>query len=497
MKLLHEILGNADVVHVSGDKDVPIQGITYDSRRVEQGYLFVAIPGEKRDGHDFVDQAVGRGAVAVAVQRDVSVPESVTVVKVGDSRKALADLSASFWDNPSSKMKLIGVTGTNGKTTTTHLIKAIIEAGGHPTGLIGTIHNMLGDRVEKAIHTTPESSDLQALLRRMLDLGISHAVMEVSSHSIVLERIRGLDFDIGVFTNITQDHLDFHGTFENYLDAKARFFQDLGTQEGSKSGKKYAIVNVDDPNSDTIMKRATVPVVTYGLERSADVVAEDVRLSMHGLSYKAKTAQGQVQIDMKLAGRFNVYNSLAAVASGVTLGIPLADIEKGLHGAAGVPGRFETVDNGQDFTVIVDYAHTPDGLENILRSAREFTRGKVIVVFGCGGDRDRGKRPIMGAIASRLADHIVITSDNPRSENPEAIAKEIEIGVVSAGKSPEDYEIILDRKEAIRRAIGLAAARDTVIIAGKGHETYQIFRDRTIDFDDRLVAREILQEGRV
>lgn len=476
---------------VEGDPRVDIAGLSYDSRTVRPGELFFAIRGFQHDGHDFIPEALNRGAVGAVVERDV--PNLPLTVHVSSTREALALLASRFYDDPSKKLRVIGVTGTNGKTTTTHLIRNILVRAGYEVGLLGTVHNIIGGISEPVKHTTPESLDLQELLARLVQAKSDYVVMEVSSHALELKRVFATEFDVGVLTNITQDHLDFHGTFENYRDAKARLFRSLGQtyQEPLKEGAKRAVVNVDDPSGPYIIQQCSVEVVTYGVNQRADVWAEDIRVGGHGASFRLWTPQGTRRLTLNLTGRFNIYNSLAAIAVGLAEEVPLDVVVAAMEDTRGVPGRFEQVDEGQDFTVIVDYAHTPDGLENILLTAREFTRGRIIVVFGAGGDRDRLKRPVMGEIAARYADFSIITSDNPRSEDPEAIIDEIEVGV---RRRTEHYARQVDRRQAIAQAIAMAQPGDVVIIAGKGHEDYQIFRDRTIHFDDREAAREILRE---
>ncbi|NPV52918.1 MAG: UDP-N-acetylmuramoyl-L-alanyl-D-glutamate--2,6-diaminopimelate ligase [Firmicutes bacterium] len=497
---------------ITGNGQVEIAGITYDSRTAGPGYLFVCIKGDKYDGHDFIADAMRRGARAIVVERNVDVEgldsgsdsdagtgagAGVAIVEVPDARRALGALARAFYDNPSGKLTLVGVTGTNGKTTTTYLVKAVFEEAGYPAGVIGTIQNVIGREIVPAKHTTPESSDLEELLDRMVRAGVKAVAMEVSSHAIALDRIFGLEFDIGVFTNITQDHLDFHKTFDNYVAAKAKFFKGLGADgpyEVVKKRPKAAVVNMDDPNFHRIIEGTPAEVITYGIENEADIRAFNITLGLSGISFDAATPAGTVALNMKLRGMFNIYNALAAIGAGLEAGLDIEHIKRGLERVGGVPGRFESVDVGQDFAVIVDYAHTPDGLENILKAARQFVSGRKIVVFGCGGDRDRTKRPIMGRIAASLADHVILTSDNPRSEDPASICAEIEAGVRGVRGRGEGYEVIVDRRSAIERAVNLAGRGDIVIIAGKGHETYQIFRDRTIHFDDREVARDVLEE---
>ncbi len=469
----------------------PIRGIAYDSRRVEPGFLFVAIKGFKTDGHLFINDAVRRGAVAVVVQDDVTVPEGVAKVRVDDTRRVLPVLSARFFDYPARKMLVVGVTGTNGKTTTTNLIERIYRWHGMKTGLIGTIHNRIGDRLLPVEHTTPESTDLQKLLAEMAAEGVGAVAMEVSSHALALHRVDQCEFDVAVFTNLTQDHLDFHKDMDDYLRAKLLLFTGLG-RDSHKNSPKRAVVNADDPAADRVKAACAVPVITYGIHRPADVVAQDVRVTARGMSYTAVVNGEQVPLNLKLTARFNAYNSLAALAAGLACDIPPRTIKRALEEAPGVPGRFELVDRGQDFAVVVDYAHTPDGLENVLSTAREIAAaGRVITVFGCGGDRDRTKRPRMGEIAARFSDLAVVTSDNPRTEDPLSIIEDIMPGI--RGVPGAEYLVIPDRREAIGRAIRSAGPGDVVVIAGKGHEDYQIVGRRRLHFDDREEAAAVLE----
>ncbi|MGE5573124.1 MAG: UDP-N-acetylmuramoyl-L-alanyl-D-glutamate--2,6-diaminopimelate ligase [Bacteroidota bacterium] len=494
MPRLGDLLGRLDTMRFTGNRDTPVRGVVYDSRQVEPGYLFVCIRGESHDGHDFIGQAVARGATALIVEKDVPVPEGVSSVAVPNSREALARVAQAFYGDPSRSMLCVGVTGTKGKTTTTHLVKGVLDSSDHWCGIIGTVGHVIGDEVVQAKHTTPESLDIQRMLREMKEKGQSAAAMEVSSHAVVQARVLGVDFDIGVFTNIGHDHLDFHGTFENYLAAKASFFESLGTERSPKGLARTAVVNLDQPHAGRIISRTRADVLTYGITSAADVRAEDVRLRPHGSSFTACTPAGRVDVRLRLTGVFNVYNALAAIACGIAAGSRLEQVRAGVESVTGVPGRFETIDEGQPFAVVVDFAHTPDSLENVLRAARGLGSGRMTVVFGCGGDRDRTKRPMMGEIAARLADRVVVTSDNPRSEDPEAICREIEDGVKKVRRPGEAYEVLVNRAQAIKNAIAGAREGDVVVIAGKGHETYQIFRDRTIHFDDREVAREYLRE---
>ncbi|MDI6870243.1 MAG: UDP-N-acetylmuramoyl-L-alanyl-D-glutamate--2,6-diaminopimelate ligase [Bacillota bacterium] len=490
METLDNLVAGLAVSESRGDLGVEVGGLAYDSRRVKPGDVFVCIRGLRTDGHFYVREAVERGAVAVVAERDLPEPVQAPFVRVADTRQALGLMAARHYGHPSRSLRLIGVTGTNGKTTTTYLVKSILETAGHKVGLIGTIRNLAGQEEIPTERTTPESLDLQALLAHMRDVGCTYVVMEVSSHAVELKRIAGAEFDVGLFTNLTQDHLDFHGTFEAYRAAKGKFFTGLG--HSSKPGPRWAIINADDPSAEYFIRVSTVPVMTYGLARGCRVRAEDVRLSPTGLGYRLVAPEGVADLALHLSGEFNVYNSLAAAAAGLAERCPLNVVKQGLEAVAGVPGRFEVVDLGQPFAVVVDYAHTPDGLENLLRAAESVSRGRKILVFGCGGDRDRGKRPLMGEIAGKLADYTIVTSDNPRSEDPAAICAEVVAGVARTAPGPEAYRVLVDRRKAIQHAVEVARPGDVVLLAGKGHETYQIFADRTIHFDDREAAREAL-----
>ncbi|MEW6275382.1 MAG: UDP-N-acetylmuramoyl-L-alanyl-D-glutamate--2,6-diaminopimelate ligase [Bacillota bacterium] len=482
--LFSELIADQTIVFRQGNLEVPVRGIAYDSRKTAPGDVFVAIEGFQTDGHYYVDQAVANGAAALVVRKPVAVPASVPLVQVPDTRLALALISARFYGYPGRRLKLIGVTGTNGKTTTTYLLKAIFQHAGARVGLIGTIANWIGECKLPVQHTTPESLDLQKLLAEMVSAGVDTVVMEVSSHALALHRVAGCPFDTGVFTNITRDHLDFHKDMDDYLAAKKILFQMAG---------KFAVINGDDPAAPELRRAARGKVITYGIRQAADVAAADVRVRPKGASFEVRTPWGAAPVNLKLTGYFNVYNALAALAAGAAAGLPLAAMVKALEEVAGVPGRFELVDRGQDFTVVVDYAHTPDGLENILRTARQLPHVRLITVFGCGGDRDRGKRPRMGEIAARLSDLVVVTSDNPRTEDPSRIIADIEEGVRRA-RRPGDYVVLPDRRRAIAYAVNAAARGDIVIIAGKGHEDYQIIGTEKFPFDDREEAAKALAE---
>ena len=473
-----------------------VRAVSYHSGQVQPGHAFVCIRGFRHDGHAFAPQAVRAGAVLVVAEQPLGeLEDRVPVVRVPDSRAALGLAAAEVLGHPDRGLRLIGVTGTNGKTTTTYLVKAALEGAGHRVGLIGTIRHLVGDQALEAQRTTPEASDVLELLQRMRQAGAGFAVAEVSSHAVALRRTAGVEYDVGIFTNLTQDHLDFHGTMEAYRDAKAAFFQQL--VPGAK-GRKLAVISADDPYGDYMASRSAAPVLRFGTRPPADVRAQGLATGPDGSRFLAVTPWGEVEVRLQLVGRFNVLNALGALAAAVHEGVPLEQAAAALASVRGVDGRFEAVRAGQPFSVIVDYAHTPDGLENVLQAARALQPRRLWVVFGCGGDRDRTKRPRMGAIAARLADRVIITSDNPRSEEPEAICRDIEQGLSqqlrTGPASAAGYEVVVDRRAAIRRALEQAGPGDLVLIAGKGHETYQIFRDRVVPFDDRVVAREILRE---
>lgn len=491
MVRLGSLLSGLEVIQIEGCADREIGQIAYDSRKVEGGSLFVAIPGTRDDGHRHVEEAIGRGVVAVvcekAPSRSLHFPAShVTFIQVPDARRALAQLAARFYGHPAERLTLIGITGTNGKTTTAHLVESILKTVGHSVGYIGTLGYRCGDHLEPTGLTTPEAPDLQRILREMAERGASHVVLEVSSHSLTLHRAEGCRFPVGVFTNLTGDHLDFHGTMEEYFSSKQRLFRELGVE--------VAVINGDDPWGRSILDGSRARPLTYGLESQADIRAREIRLTQSRLSFTARTPAGEVALESNLIGRHNLYNILAAIGVSHTLGLSGERVQQGVRALKGVPGRFERVEAGQDFAVVVDYAHTDDALRRLLLAARELTPGRLILLFGCGGDRDRSKRPRMGEVAAHGSDYAIITSDNPRSEEPAAILREIECGLREATSTPGHYEVVPDRRQAIQRAISLARSGDTVILAGKGHETYQILKDRVIHFDDREVARQAIEE---
>jgi UDP-N-acetylmuramoyl-L-alanyl-D-glutamate--2,6-diaminopimelate ligase len=471
---------------IRGDGETTVSDVVADSRRVRVGALFCCVPGSRVDGHDLAGDALRTGAAALLVERPLEFDAPQLLVP--SVRAALAPLSDAFFGSPSRRMDLVGVTGTNGKTTTTYMLEAIFRAAGLVPGVIGTVAVRIGERTLPVAHTTPEAPDLQRLLAEMADSGVQAAAMEVSSHGLALGRVDATRFRAAIFTNLTQDHLDFHRDLEDYYQAKRRLFTPAFTG--------LAIVNLDDPYGRRLAgeaRDAGVEVVTTGTAAGADWRAADLEAALDGTSFRVEGPTGGRALHLKLAGHFNVANALGALAAASALGIGLDTAVAGLAALAGVPGRFERVDAGQPFTVLVDYSHTPDSLENALRAARAVSRGRVLVVFGCGGDRDRAKRPLMGEIAGKLADLAVVTSDNPRSEPPAAIVAQIVEGVRrSAG--PDRYLVEVDRRAAIRQALGRARPGDVVLIAGKGHEQGQEFENgRKVPFDDRVVAAEELR----
>jgi UDP-N-acetylmuramoyl-L-alanyl-D-glutamate--2,6-diaminopimelate ligase len=472
---------------ILGPLDREVESIVYDSRRVQKNALFVALRGEKSDGHQFIGQAIDRGASAIVIEREDKHTRATSVV-VENTRHALADLATAFYQRPARRLKLAGVTGTNGKTTTTFLIKHICEKAGLRCGLIGTVRYEIGERILPAVRTTPESLDVQELLSQMVNAGCRAVAMEVSSHALAQERTRGLEWDVAVFTNLTQDHLDFHGTMESYFESKVKLFTGLSEQKAKK--KTVAVINVDDRYGEFLIKRIEkkTPIVTFGMGVRADFRASNYRMEFGGTSYQLDARGKSYLVRVPLIGRFNVANSMAALAAANSLGLNLREAILSLGKSPQVPGRLEAVPAKRQFQIFVDYAHTDDALSNVLKTLRELEPRRLIVVFGCGGDRDRQKRPLMGAVADQNADYSIITSDNPRKENPNAI-----IGEVEKGFRSDRYEKIPDRTEAISRAIALAQRRDIILIAGKGHETYQEFADHTVPFDDAQVARHALE----
>ncbi|AZT90998.1 UDP-N-acetylmuramoyl-L-alanyl-D-glutamate--2,6-diaminopimelate ligase [Caldicellulosiruptor changbaiensis] len=483
---INKLIEGLDIIETNiKNFDEDIKDVAYNSKNVEDGFAFICIKGFKTDGHEYIDEAIKKGAKLIVVDEffDTSkLKDKVLFIKTSNTRRALSVISANFFEHPSKNFLLIGVTGTNGKTSTTFMIKSILEQSGHKVGLIGTVKNMIGQKEIEAKHTTPESYDLQKLFFEMKKENVDSVVMEVSSHSLDLHRVDCCDFDVGVFTNLTQDHLDFHGTMENYFAAKLKLF---------KMSKKR-VVNVDDEWGRKIVS-IYPDSVTYGINLKADVCAMNVKLYVNKNQFELRQLDNdnKEQVTLNIPGLFSVYNALAAASCAYALGIDLKTIKMGLESVKAIPGRFEIVESNDKFTIVIDYAHTPDGLLNLMMTVDEVAKGRKVLLFGCGGDRDRTKRPIMGEIAGKMADFVIVTSDNPRTEDPIRIIDDILVGLQ---KTNADYVIIPDRYEAIKYAIQNAKENDFIVLAGKGHETYQILKDRTIHFDEREVVRSILEE---
>jgi len=488
-----------------------IEGLSCDSRQVRPGGLFFALRGVATDGHDFISAARDRGAVAVVVEDPSRVPDGMAWLKVDDARLAMSRAAAAFYGNPTDSIPVVGITGTNGKTTTTYLVESIMARAGIPAAVLGTISYRFGDLNIPAPHTTPESVDLQRTLRELVEQGARGVVMEVSSHALEQRRVDGCRFDVGIFTNLTRDHLDYHRDMESYFGSKARLFTELLASDDTKP-RRAAAVNVDDPYGARLASSSAAPVLSYGLSSSSLVRPEEVVFSVNGIAGSLVTPLGTTPFRSRLLGRFNLYNILAAVAAGVALGLPLEAIRDGIEGDVRVPGRLERVENDRKVTVLVDYAHTGDALENVLRTVAEIATGRIITVFGCGGDRDRGKRPVMGEIAGRSSDLTIVTSDNPRTEDAGAIIAEILGGIrtlglkeygpdeLSTGFEARGFTAVESRREAIRLASRVAKPGDIVLLAGKGHEDYQIIASVKHHFDDREEAanafRQELPESR-
>ena len=465
------------------DNDIEITGIVYDSRQTVPGNVFVCIKGYEQDGHKYAKMAEDMGASLIVAEDMVDV--NIPVCYVSDSRKTIASMACEFYDNPSEKFKLVGVTGTNGKTTTTYLIRSILETAKKRVGIIGTNENVIGDKIlltKSTTPTTPNALELQKLFSEMVDNEAEFVVMEVSSHALYLDRVFGCSYDVGVFTNLTQDHLDFHGTMENYMNAKGMLFD---------IAKKGAI-NIDDEYGKKIADaHKDCGILTYGINNKADVRAKNINISARGVTFDVEYKEKEYPFELCIPGKFSVYNALSAICAAIELGLDMETICDGIKNARGVMGRVEVVPTDTDYTVIIDYAHTPDGLENIINAVKEYAKGRVITLFGCGGDRDNSKRAIMGEISGRLSDFTIITSDNPRTENPESIIAQIEEGMK---RTDGDYEVIVNRREAIDYALLNAKAEDVIILAGKGQETYQIIGKEKFDFEERVVVYECLNK---
>ena len=495
IKTLEELALLIQNAKIIGNSQTKITSIEHDSRKVNYGALFVCFEGAHVDGHKFIRQAVNAGAVAILTTRtdveNLDIPENTAVFIVPEMLNALAIIVPYFYDYPAKQMRIIGVTGTNGKTTTTYMIRSILINAGYSVGLIGTIQIMINNEIFPIHNTTPNVIDLQHILYNMLKHNVNYVVMEVSSHALAENRIAGIEFDTAIFTNLTQDHLDFHKTMENYLNAKTKLF-DAVSRSGKKTGKS-AIVNVDDDAGEEILNHSNCNRITYSIRNKSSLRAVDVDVRADGTRFKIRGDFGVINLNLHVTGIFNVYNVLAAFGTAIAEGIDPEIIRQTLEHFKSVPGRFERIFADIPFSIIVDYAHTPDGVENVLETAKQIVKNRIITVFGCGGDRDKTKRPIMGRLAAELSDIVIATSDNPRTENPADILKDIEVGIKEKiGDKP--YECIEDRRHAIFRAVEIAQNGDIILILGKGHENYQILKDQTIHFDDREVAQEAINQ---
>ena len=480
---LDKLLENVDVVAITGQSQAVVTGITSKHHAVKEGYAWICYKGIHVDGHQFINLAIEKGARVIIGDQPPpkDLPSNLTYVQTSNGRIALSHIAANWFLQPAKQLRLIGITGTNGKTSTAYFTESIFKAAGIKTALLGTINYHFGKSILPAKTTTPDQIRLHNLFLRIANAKIKHVIMEASSQGMAQYRLSGLTFHVGAFTNLTQDHLDYHHSMENYLESKLTLFQQIDPESGC------AIVNMDIPAANRVVKATNAPVISYGVKSEADLMASDISSNLNGISFKAITPKGKVIIKLPMLGDYNVYNALASIGIGLHNKCSLSQIKKGLESTI-VPGRFEPVNCGQDFAVIVDYAHTPDALENLLQAANRIKKNRTICVFGCGGDRDQSKRPMMGEIASKLADHSIITSDNPRTEDPDQILADITSGIADTTR----YQLIPDRRIAIRCAIELAQTGDLIVIAGKGHEDYQVIGQERLPFDDRQVAREFL-----
>jgi UDP-N-acetylmuramoyl-L-alanyl-D-glutamate--2,6-diaminopimelate ligase len=463
--------------------DFQVKGISCSSQSILPGFVFVAIKGNRDDGHKFIQEAIKRGARAVLTQGHYPVLKlkgDISFIEVPDTRKALASLASEFYGRPSEKIKVTGITGTNGKTTVSYLIEAVLKEAHFNPAVIGTVNYRFKDKVFTAKNTTPGPLEIQSMLEQMWKEGVEYAIIEVSSHALDQQRIAKIDFHSAIFTNLTQDHLDYHLTLENYFKAKSKLFKNL-------KSSSFCVINNDDSYGQRLKKLTNAKIITYGITDDADVIARHIKLSVYQTEFEVQTRKGKIDIKTHLIGRHNVYNILACIAWAIKEGLKLEVIKSAVQKFSLVPGRLERIDSRGDIAVFVDYAHTEDALKNVIMSLRQVSRAKIIVVFGCGGERDRSKRPKMGRVVTALADYAIITNDNPRSEDPRAI-----ISAIQSGISKTNYRVILNRKKAIACALSIAKSSDVVLIAGKGHEDYQILKNKTIRFDDREVARECL-----
>jgi UDP-N-acetylmuramoyl-L-alanyl-D-glutamate--2,6-diaminopimelate ligase len=504
---LEQLLEGIDIINIAGDLAGEVSTLCYSADKCEESSLFVAIAGLKHDGHDFITDAITRGARFIVHEKDIQLPSSVTAIRVADSRRALGILAKNYFGNPSAGLCLVGVTGTNGKTTTTYILESILTQAGYKCGVLGTVNYRYNNKTYSAPNTTPESYELQRILRDMADAGITHVIAEVSSHAIDLKRVDDCDFDLGVFTNLSHEHLDYHLTMENYFQAKKRFFAEV-LRQSKKVHQQKMIINGDDQWGRIILQDLALPSLSYGMEKNNAVKTLNYELSLTGIKAQIDLAGVTISIQTPLVGKFNIYNILAAAAAAKAMQITEAVIAAGIANLSLVPGRLERIDSSSGFTVLVDYAHKPDALKQVLQNLTEFKKKRIITVFGCGGNRDRGKRPLMGEIATSFSDLTIVTSDNPRLEDPLAIITEIETGIdkskikkvtpdkLGVTKGIHCYSIISDRKTAIETAINFAKAEDIVLIAGKGHEDYQIIGSSKTPFDDRVIARQTVRKRR-
>ena len=487
---LSELITNLKVKEILGDLNSDIKGITHDSRKIKRDFLFICIKGFTFNGHCFIDEAISKGAIALVVEQEIHPRLGITIIKVADSRKALAILANQFYGFPSRKLKLVGVTGTNGKTTVTYMLRAILQEAGYKTGLLGTAQNIIGDNVNPSHMTTMESVDLQKTLKEMVEKKNEYAVMEVSSHALQLSRVEGCDFDIGIFTNISKEHFEIHKNFTNYLKAKKKLFLNLNKSK-KESSRKFAIINIDEEYSKVFINCNKVNLITYGIRKKAEVRAIDIKMSLKNSSFIALTPVGRIKIFLNFSGRYNVYNALATITVAITQNIPLKIISQALSKFYGAPGRYKLLNYGQNYTIVVDFAHNYHGLGNILQNLQTFSRHHIITVFGHGGEKYNKVRVTIGEVIGTYSDYVIITADNPKSEDPVKIAKEIERGIKKTNK---DYIIITDRVKAIKHALEKAKEGDIVLIAGKGPENEQIYQNRVIHHNDEEVVKNILME---
>ncbi len=482
--MLNQLLETVETLRVKGPDSIEIKGLANDSRKIAPGWVFIAVTGMEKDGADYITEAVSKGAVAVVSESELELGSQVTHIQVSNARRALAELAGAYYGHLAQALKMIGVTGTNGKTTTTYMIREILQGGGFLSGLLGTVAYEVGERSIPSPRTTPEIHDIYSMLQQMKEAGCDAAVLEVSSHAIDLQRVHGIDFDIGVFTNLTQDHLDYHKDMETYFEVKSRLFEALEKGEG-----RAAIVNLDDPWGKKLIgnKKIKPEILTCGFCEEAAVRASEASVSAKGTTFKVTTPWGDARIFLHLLGRFNIHNALSALAVGGLCGIDLARMILTLESIKAIPGRLELVSNRKGRKVFVDYAHTDDALKNVLATLREICKGKLLLVFGCGGNRDQGKRLKMGRVAAEFSDYSMVTSDNPRDEDPGRI-----VGEIIEGFSEQDkFKVELDRRKAIQKAIKHMKRNDILIIAGKGHETYQELKGTIVPFDDREIVREL------